>query len=339
MNLGVLGGMKGIWRMARGLSLWAPLALLIPAASCVPVTMAAAPATTLTPAEILAFSAPIPPAAARGAAPAFPVLVGTEAQIANSAIPVASGPNPSANAYVFRAATPLDQMRSQDCLAQAIYYEARSEGEDGERAVAQVVLNRVRHPAWPHSVCGVVYQGPLRVGGGCQFTFTCDGSLAYRPSGYAWSEAQRIATEALGGRTFAAVGLSTHYHTSAVFPAWAPRLIKTAQIGAHIFYRLPGLAGIPGAFANAYAGNEPVPHPAMTMAPRAFGLANALIDAVPAAAQAAFVDARRAPAPPPSDIPQDPRWTPSNLPASQIREEHAQSGQWRTDAPAAITGR
>ena len=78
----------------------------------------------------------------------------------------------------YRGRTALDRLRSLDCLAQAIYYEARSESEDGQRAVAQVVLNRVRHPAWPNSVCGVVYQGPMRAGGGCQFTFTCDGSLS-----------------------------------------------------------------------------------------------------------------------------------------------------------------
>ena len=118
-------------------------------------------------------------------------------------------------------------MRSIDCLAQAVYYEARSESEDGQRAVAQVVLNRVRHPAWPNSVCGVVYQGPMRPGGGCQFTFTCDGSLATRRPAPRWDEARRIAAEALGGRTYAPVGLPTHYHTNAVFPAWAPQLVKT----------------------------------------------------------------------------------------------------------------
>src|SRR6476660_5886742 len=65
--------------------------------------------------------------------------------------------------------------RSLQCLTQAIYYEARNQSDDGERAVAQVVLNRVRHPAFPNTVCGVVYQGAVRPGGGCQFTFTCDG--------------------------------------------------------------------------------------------------------------------------------------------------------------------
>ena len=322
-------------RRSRGslLSAWAPLALLIPIASCVPASVASPP-VTLTRAEIEAFTAPSPLAMTNNAAPGTPFLVGTEAAIANAAIPVSSGPLPAANAYVFTGRTPLDRMRSEDCLAQAVYYEARSESEDGQRAVAQVVLNRVRHPAWPNSVCGVVYQGALRPGGGCQFTFTCDGSLAIRPYGVAWTEAQRIAAEALGGRTYAPIGLSTHYHTNAVFPAWAPQLVKTATIGAHIFYRLPGLFGAPGVFSNAYAGIEPFPRPTMTLVA---SRDSALVSATAAAASAAprFV----MPAPPPSDIPQDARWAPTNLPESGIREEHAQSGQWREDAPAAVTGR
>ena len=289
---------------------------------------------TLTRAEIEAFTAPSPLAMTDNAAPGTQFLVGTEAALANAAIPVSSGPLPAANAYVFTARTPLDRMRSEDCLAQAVYYEARSESEDGQRAVAQVVLNRVRHPAWPNSVCGVVYQGALRPGGGCQFTFTCDGALAIRPSGGAWAEAQRIAAEALGGRTYAPIGLSTHYHTNAVFPSWAPQLVKTATIGAHIFYRLPGLAGAPGAFSNAYAGTEPFPRPSMTLVASRDSALN------PALAAAASPAPRLAvPAPPPSDIPQEARWAPTNLPESGIREEHAQSGQWREDAPAAVTGR
>ena len=321
-----------------GLSSWAPLALLIPAASCVPAGIASTPNVTLTRAEIEALTIPSPQALANnGAGPGFSFLQGNEALAANAAIPVSSGPLQAANAYVFTGRTPLDQMRSQDCLAQAIYYEARSESEDGQRAVAQVVLNRVRHPAWPNSVCGVVYQGAMRAGGGCQFTFTCDGSLAIRPSGPGWATAQRLAVEALGGRTFAPIGLSTNYHTYAVFPAWAPQLVKTATIGAHIFYRLPGLAGAPGAFGDDYAGTEPFPRPAMTMV--------AQRDATPAAGLAGVAPANAvqtrfaAAAPPPSDIPQQARWAPANLPESTIREEHAQSGQWRTDAPVAVTGR
>ena len=315
----------------RKLRRWLPLALLVPIASCVPATVAAPPELQLSRAEIQAFSAPSPLAAGDDAAPGFSFLIGDQALVANAAIPVASGPNPAAGAYVFSARTPLDQMRSLDCLAQAIYYEARSEGDAGERAVAQVVLNRVRHPAWPNSVCGVVYQGPLRTGGGCQFTFTCDGSLRYAPAGYAWDRARRIAVEALGGQTYAPVGLSTHYHTNAVFPAWAPRLVKTTVIGAHIFYRLPGLAGAPGAFGSDYAGSEPLPRPAMTL------VRQASLQDVPESARFDPAVVRQ-PAPP-SDIAQDARWAVSNLPDSNIREEHAQSGQWRDDAPAAVTGR
>jgi len=319
------------------LGAWAPLALLIPVASCIPATFASTPDVALSRAEIEAFTAPSPLAITNNVVPGTPFLVGDQAAIANAAIPVSSGPLPAANAYVFTGRTPLDQLRSADCLAQAIYYEARSESEDGQRAVAQVVLNRVRHPAWPNSVCGVVYQGALRPGGGCQFTFTCDGSLAVRPYGPGWSEAQRIAAEALAGRTYAPIGLSTHYHTNAVFPAWAPQLVKTATIGAHIFYRLPGLAGAPGAFADAYSGTEPFPRPTMTLVA---SRDSALVPAATAAAAATPIVARAAlPALPPSDIPQDTRWAVTNLPDSGVREEHAQSGQWRSDAPAAVTGR
>ncbi|MDZ7587989.1 MAG: cell wall hydrolase [Parasphingorhabdus sp.] len=85
------------------------------------------------------------------------------------------------------------------CLTQAVYYEAASEPDAGQRAVAQVVLNRVRHPAYPRTVCGVVYQGSERRTG-CQFTFTCDGSLRRTPSAFFWERARRVAADALAGR-------------------------------------------------------------------------------------------------------------------------------------------
>ena len=302
---------------------WAWLPLIVPMASCVPAAASQAPALDL--AEV---SAPAPAPLAQ----AVP-LIGAPALAANAAMPVAGGLGPLATPFAFRASTPLDQMRSLDCLAQAIYYEAASESEDGQRAVAQVVLNRVRHPAWPNSVCGVVYQGPMRAGGGCQFTFTCDGSLARRPGGGAWDQARRLAGEALAGRTFAGVGLSTHYHTHAVFPSWAPRLLKTAVIGAHNFYRLPGTPGLPGAFNDRYAGSEPVPRPAAYLP---FSRPAPLDLAALAPAGAAQV---RAAVTMPSDIAQDPRWAASNLPESTVRDEYRQSGQWRDDAPAAVTGR
>ncbi|MFB0611055.1 cell wall hydrolase [Aurantiacibacter poecillastricola] len=151
-----------------------------------------------------------------------------------------------------------DIMRAQECLASAIYYEAASESEAGQRAVAQVVLNRVAHRAWPSTVCGVVFQGSARATG-CQFTFTCDGSLARRPSRNGWERASRIARAALAGVVYEPVGLSTHYHTLAVHPYWAPSLTRSTVIGAHIFYRTPGQAGEQGAFSFTYRGGEPQP--------------------------------------------------------------------------------
>jgi spore germination cell wall hydrolase CwlJ-like protein len=149
-----------------------------------------------------------------------------------------------------------DQLRSVECLTQAIYYEAASESEDGQRAVAQVVLNRVHHAAYPNNVCGVVYQGShLRTG--CQFTFTCDGSLARRPTAFAWARARRIAAEALAGEVYGPVGTATHYHTTAILPYWASSLTRAAVVGAHVFYHMRGSQGRAGAFNQRYAGFEP----------------------------------------------------------------------------------
>ncbi|GFZ94528.1 MULTISPECIES: cell wall hydrolase [Sphingobium] len=150
-----------------------------------------------------------------------------------------------------------DHDRALQCLTQAVYYEAAREPESGQRAVAQVVLNRVRHPAFAKTVCGVVYQRfDASV---CQFSFVCDGSLARRPLPDLWNRAKRIAADALTGRVEKEVGTATHYHADYVFPRWAPHLAKLAQIGAHIFYRWPGGWGLPGAFTGRYAGGEHIP--------------------------------------------------------------------------------
>lgn len=138
-----------------------------------------------------------------------------------------------------------------DCLSQAIYYEAASESESGQRAVAQVVLNRVRHPAFPNTVCGVVYQGS-ELATGCQFTFTCDGSLARAPSHYGWARARQIALAALSGWVEPAVGTATHYHASYVLPYWAGSLDKVRSIGMHIFYAMRGSMGSRAAFVARY---------------------------------------------------------------------------------------
>ncbi len=162
---------------------------------------------------------------------------------------------------ILATGTTEDRWRALQCLTTAIYYEAASEPDAGQRAVAQVVLNRVAHPAWPNTVCGVVYQGSERPG--CQFSFACDGSLARKPMKAFWDRARRVAADALAGNVYAPVGLATHYHTTAVHPYWAPSLAFIGTIGAHRFYNWAGAAGKPSAFTVRYAGREPIaaPHP------------------------------------------------------------------------------
>ena len=141
------------------------------------------------------------------------------------------------------------------CLTQAAYYEAGASGSDAEAAVAQVVLNRVRHPDFPKSVCGVVYQGAERQAG-CQFTFTCDGALQRPLDQTAWNQARRVAERALGGYVVRPVGAATYYHADYVFPAWAPSLQKMATVGPHIFYRMAGSQGAASFLTGRYAGGE-----------------------------------------------------------------------------------
>ncbi len=162
---------------------------------------------------------------------------------------------------VIATGTGEDRFRALQCLTAAIYYEAASEPDGGQRAVAQVVLNRVAHPAYPNTVCGVVYQGSERPS--CQFSFACDGSLARKPMAAFWDRARRVAADALAGYVYAPVGLATHYHTTAVHPYWAPSLTFIGTIGAHRFYRWGGAAGKPAAFTARYMGGEPIaaPHP------------------------------------------------------------------------------
>ena len=126
------------------------------------------------------------------------------------------------------------------CLAQAIYFEARSEPEAGQAAVAQVILNRMTSGLYPESICGVVFQN-RRHYHACQFSFACDGkSLRIREED-SWSQASRIADSVLRGETWLDdVGGSTHYHANYVRPRWARQLKKMDVIGKHIFYRLKG---------------------------------------------------------------------------------------------------
>jgi hypothetical protein len=152
------------------------------------------------------------------------------------------------------------------CLTQAIYYEAGGEPRAGQQAVAQVVLNRMRHPGFPRSVCGVVFEGAER-STGCQFTFTCDGSLALAPGAVRWRAAERVAIDALSGAIASEVGAATHYHAAWMTPYWSPSLVETARIGGHVFYRLPGSRGEPAALTGRYSGDERVaPRPVIAAA-------------------------------------------------------------------------
>lgn len=128
-----------------------------------------------------------------------------------------------------------------ECLALAITYEAGFEPLAGQEAVAQVILNRVRHSAYPNTACGVVWQGSQRRTG-CQFTFTCDGSLRRARSVSAMAAARQVAVRVLAGETIDHVRGATHYHANYVAPYWAPSLMRVRQIAAHIFYRAPGAA-------------------------------------------------------------------------------------------------
>jgi len=183
-------------------------------------------------------------------------LAPTDAEVMNGQIPLASGPNPAAPPFSTARLSASTRAQALECLTQAVYYEAGQEPDDGQRGVAQVVLNRVRHPAFPSSVCGVVYQGSTR-STGCQFTFTCDGSLMRQPNAASWARARRVAEAALNGSVYGAVGLATHYHANYVVPYWAATLAKNAVVGAHLFYRWAGGWGRPAAFTQAYARNEP----------------------------------------------------------------------------------
>lgn len=139
----------------------------------------------------------------------------------------------------------LSSARELDCLTQAVYFEARGEGTAGQAAVAQVVLNRVRHPAFPKSVCGVVFQGAASRG--CQFSFACDGSVRRGHEPAAWRRAQGVAARALSGYVAAEVGAATHFHAARVAPGWNG-MVRVAAVGQHVFYRFGGGAGAPSAF-------------------------------------------------------------------------------------------
>lgn len=128
------------------------------------------------------------------------------------------------------------QAAEHKCLSEAIFYESRSEGKDGQKAVAEVIQNRVRSKHYPNSICGVVYQGSQRRTG-CQFSFTCDGSMDRSPKGETWKRAQSVAALAMTGGITPMTDRATHYHNLDVMPVWSDTLVLTKTIETHKFYR------------------------------------------------------------------------------------------------------
>jgi hypothetical protein len=191
----------------------------------------------------------------------IPAEQGDDAVALNNLRPFAGLPIRPMRPFVLQADAD-DASRALHCMTQAIYYEAAREPVRGQEAVAQVVLNRVRHPAYPKSICGVVYQGSARPTG-CQFTFTCDGALRWTPQPALWRQAQDVARRALTGFVDKDVGSATHYHAAYVIPYWAPTLVKMTQVGQHIFYRWTGPWGEPPAFTGHYQGREAELSPAL----------------------------------------------------------------------------
>ncbi len=179
-----------------------------------------------------------------------------DARAFNATVPFSTDPNPAARPFRF-AGGPDDLARATDCMAAGILYEA---GDDtlGERAVAQVVLNRLRHPAFPKTVCGVVFEGQDR-STGCQFSFSCDGALTrWHPTDDAWRRAREVAAASLSGAVFKQVGYATHYHTDWVVPYWQSSLDKITAVNTHLFFRWSGWWGTPPAFGRHPETVEPV---------------------------------------------------------------------------------
>jgi spore germination cell wall hydrolase CwlJ-like protein len=175
------------------------------------------------------------------------MIAGTaEAQLA----PPPDWPTPAPSTEVAPIATldpaDADRARAVQCLATAIAYEAGNEPLEGQQAVAEVILNRARagvfarDPATAKTVCGVVFAGSERRTG-CQFTFTCDGSLRRHLSDRMIAATRLVAEAAIDGRNPSRVSGAAWYHADYVSPYWAPSLVRVAKIGAHIFYRAPGL--------------------------------------------------------------------------------------------------
>lgn len=205
-----------------------------------------------------------------------------------------------------------------ECLTTAVYYEARGESLRGQAAVAQVVMNRVKHPAFPKTVCGVVFQGAGNRG--CQFSFACDGSMRGRREAVAWDRARDVAARALAGAIRVEVGAATHFHTTAVSPIWAPHMSRVASVGAHVFYKFA-----PYRLRRTPVGEGVIEQAVLTRGPSHAAAEMHVTPAVekaieasllPAAATTPEVKAKAAPPVPPPVVAEEARLAPAETPAA-----------------------
>ena len=218
---------------AVGLVLGAAYLASDPAQGSVAKTVAPPSANPAAPVAVVAVSAPVHSVAAT------PTALGAGLRPATDLTPARPFSLPGGA---------QNSARDVDCLTAAVYYEARGETAAGQAAVAQVVLNRVRHPAFPKTVCGVVYQG-VHTGAGCQFSFACNGAIGRPREVAAWRRSQEVAMHALAGGVMTAVGDATHFHSTSVGSGVGRGMVRVAQIGLQVFYKFSGYAGSPARFS------------------------------------------------------------------------------------------
>jgi hypothetical protein len=195
------------------------------------------PADQVMPPAVVAALGPDPTSSAlnaiEAAAPApVPVVLSEELAYARAEAPVTSFDGSALDAKGHKISA-----KDMWCLAQAIYFEARGESYRGQVAVAQVVLNRLKHRLYPKTICGVVFQNQ-QMRNACQFSFACDGIPETVNDQKAWKQADEIARGVIDGNLYLPeVGRATHYHATYVYPDWAPRMKKVTKIGLHVFYQ------------------------------------------------------------------------------------------------------
>jgi spore germination cell wall hydrolase CwlJ-like protein len=168
--------------------------------------------------------------------------------------------------------------RERRCLATAIYFEARGEPLQGQIAVGQVIMNRVRSPNFPETICGVVYQGQMAPG--CQFSFACDGKTDTPKNDKHWTLARKLAKQITSGEAWLSeIGYSTFYHADYVSPYWKSTMNKIDSVGRHIFYKKRNEKP----YVVEEASAAPAPSTSKVTGATAFSLASSTPSATPAA--------------------------------------------------------